>query len=460
MIERAAAELATVTGGRVVRGPADAHARGVSIDSRLVEKDDLFVAIRGPRHDGHTFAGDAAAAGAAVVLADHDLAEAGAAAVVVVADTTAALGSLAADERRRLGLKVVAVTGSSGKTTTRELAGAAIGARFRSYTSPGNLNNQWGLPLSLLRIPGGTEVAVLEMGMNHAGEIAALTRIAGPDVGVVTNVGSAHLGFFPDLRALAAAKAELLYEMPERATGVVHADSPTLMEFAVGSGRKLIRFGLTEAAELRARHLAGGLRTGMSFEVDGQEIRVRQWGRHAVLNALAALGAALALDVPLGEAAPRLSRVPPMDGRGRLHALSAGSLLVDESYNSNPAAASAVLEALGEFEWKGRRVAVLGDMLELGDTAAEHHREIGRAAGRHGVDRLFAVGSFAGELATGAREAGLTSVTEHADADEALDTLVREIAASDLIVVKGSRGTRLDRVVDALIERFGEETQR
>ncbi len=459
MIERTAAELATAARGRVVRGPAEARARGVSIDSRRIEAGDLFVAIRGPRHDGHVFASQAVAAGATIVLAERDMDDAGGAAVIVVQDTTEALGAIAADERRRLRLKVVAVTGSSGKTTTRELTGAALGARFRSYTSPGNLNNQWGLPLSLLRIPGGTEVAVVEMGMNHAGEIAALTRIAEPDVGVVTNVGSAHIGFFPDLRALAAAKAELLYEMPEGATGVVHADSPTLMEFATDCGRRLIRFGLTDAADLRARRIAGDLRTGMSFEIDGLAVRVRHWGRHAVLNALAAMGAAKALDVPLGEAAPRLMDVDVLAGRGRLHHLPDGAVLVDESYNSNPAAVASVLESLGGFEWKGRRIAVLGDMLELGDTAAEHHREIGRAAGRHGVERLLAVGSFSGEVATGAREAGVRSVTEHKDADDATDALAREIAGSVLVVVKGSRGTRLDRVVDAVLERFGEEAR-
>lgn len=456
MKARRAAEIAAAVGGAVVAGRPDRIARGVSIDSRQVRPDDLFVAIRGPRHDGHGFAPDAAEAGASVVLADHRLEGLGDAALILVNDTTDALGALAADERSRRDVRVVAITGSSGKTTTRELTGAALSARYRTYTSHGNLNNQWGLPLSLLSIPERSEVAVLEMGMNHAGEIAALTRIASPDVGVITNIGSAHLGFFSSLRELAAAKAELFEEMPAGAVGVVNGDSALLMELATRVERKLIRFGLEEGVELRATNIAGELRGGMRFSVSGTTVSLRLWGRHAVLNALAALGAAQALDVPLEDAAARLADVAPMAGRGRLHALVGGSLLVDDAYNSNPTAVRAVAEALAGFEWRGRRIAVVGDMLELGDHAAELHREVGRVLGKQGIDRLLAVGSFAAELAEGARETRVASISEHADAESALGALVSEMSAGDLIVVKGSRGVRLDRVVEGLLDRFAE----
>lgn len=450
MIPRRGDELAQLLGGVVVQGDPAARANAVSIDSRTIAAGELFFAIRGATHDGHRFLGDVAARGVTLAIVDQEIAAPPTVTTIRVADTTIALGQLARDERIRRGYKVVAITGSSGKTTTRALTTAALSVGRRTASSVGNLNNQWGLPLSLLRLPDDTEAAVLEMGMNAPQEIAQLTRIARPDVGVITNVGTAHLGNFPDERAIAAAKCELLDEMDARGIGVVHLGSPLLMERAASAKQRLIRFGCEPNADLRAEQLAGDLLTGSRFTVRGTLVQLALWGRHAVLNALAALGAGLALGDDLAALVPALRTVTPLAGRGRLVQLEHGILVVDESYNANPTAMIAVLEGLAASPWSGRRVAVLGDMRELGSRAAEFHRQIGAVAARCGIDLLHAVGEQAKAMAEGARAAGLTTVVLHADAAQAARAVPATLRSGDLVVIKASRGTGLDVVLAAL----------
>lgn len=457
MIAGAAGEIARAMGGRVVEGDSAVRVQGVSIDSRTVRAGELFFAIRGERTDGHDFAGAAAARGAPVIVLHQDAPRLSAGAVIRVDDTTAALGRLAAAERRRRRLRVVGVTGSSGKTTTRSLTHAALGVRYKAESSPGNLNNQWGLPLSLLRLPEDADAAILELGMNHRGEIAALTRIAAPDVGVITNVGEAHIGFLGSREEIAAAKAELLYELPADGVGVVHAGSPELQPHVKRCGRRVTRFGFEADADLVPRDLQGDLLRGASFSLNGVPVRLRLWGRHAALNATAALGAAQALGIPLATAASALAAVAPAEGRGRVLHLRGGVVLVDEVYNANPSAMEAILGELAATPWPGRRFAVLGDMRELGEFAPDRHRELGRMAARFGIGALIAVGEFARDVAAAAEQAGVREVRTAPDAEAAASLAVRAVTDGDLLVIKGSRLVQLERVRDAVVAARGED---
>ncbi|RMG46856.1 MAG: UDP-N-acetylmuramoyl-tripeptide--D-alanyl-D-alanine ligase [Acidobacteria bacterium] len=457
MIPRPVVEIAGAMGGVLASGDPGTIARGVAIDSREVRPGDLFFAIRGPRHDGHDFAAEAAARGAAALVVERPPAAHGSAALIRVADTTAALGALAADERRRrAGLLVVAITGSAGKTTTRELTGAALGARLRVATARGNLNNQWGLPLTLLTLPEKIDAAVVELGMNHPGEIASLTRLARPDIGVITNAGRAHIGFFADEREVARAKLELFREMPAGAPGVVDGRPGPLAEaLADLSPRRLVRFaiaGEAQDADLLAHDVNTDLTTGSAFTVDGVRVTLRLWGRHAVRNALAALAAAREAGVPLEEASHRLAAVEPPPGRGRLIPLAGDVLLIDDTYNANPEAVLAVLEALRSSSRAGRRVAVLGDMRELGRRAPELHRSIGRAAAAAGLGLLVAVGEHSGDLADGARAGGLAEVRCYPTTESLLPEIGRLIADGDTVLLKASRALRFERLRDALAE--------
>ncbi len=456
MIARRADELAAAVGGRLVAGDPAARVTGASIDSRTLRPGEAFFAIVA-RNDGHAFAADAAGRGAPAVVASRPVDLPRGVALVLVDDTVSALGRLAADERnRRRGMKVVAVTGSAGKTTTTALVRAALGARWRAGGTRGNWNNRLGLPLSLLALDPAVEAAALELGMNRPGEIRELAGIADPDVGIVTLAARAHLGFFPGVEAIARAKAELWEAMaaapsPDRPrVAVLPDDDPALLELARGTNLPVISFGLGPAADVRAEEITRTPAGGVAFRVEGRPVELALWGRHAVRNALAALAAARALGIPLGEAAARLAEVEPLPGRGRFHRLEDGTVVVDETYNANPDAVLAVLGALADFPVTGRRVAVLGDMLELGDRAPALHREIGAAAAAAGFDPVWAVGNFAGEVAAGARTRGADTGT-WPDAAAAAAELPGRVRPGDLVLVKGSRGVRLELLLEQLL---------
>jgi len=463
VIPRRADELAAAVGGRLVAGNPAARVTGASIDSRTIRPGEAFFAIVA-RNDGHAFAEEAARKGAPAVVASRPVPLPAGTALVLVEDTVAALGRLAADERRRrAGMKVVAITGSAGKTTTTALARAALGARWRAGGTRGNWNNRLGLPLSILGLEEDVEAAALELGMNRPGEIRDLAAIADPDVGVVTLAARAHLGFFPDVRAIARAKAELWEAMAEGEgrprTAVLPDDDPVLLELARGTGLPVVRFGEGPGADVRAESIERTPAGGIAFRVGGTRVQLSLWGRHAVRNALAALAAARALGVPLEEAAPRLAAVEPLPGRGRVHRLPDGTTVIDETYNANPDAVLAVLAALGEFPAAGRRLAVLGDMLELGDEAPALHREVGAAAAAAGFDPVWAVGTFAQEVARGAAARGAATGT-WPDADAAAAGLPGLVRPGDLVLLKGSRGVRLERALESLLAARGAEEPR
>jgi UDP-N-acetylmuramoyl-tripeptide--D-alanyl-D-alanine ligase len=466
-ISLSAAEIAAVTGGRVVSGRPDQRIERWSIDTRSLAAGDLFVAVRGDRFDGHDFVAAALAAGAAgaVVTATPALPEAGKAGpaplLIQVDDTTRALQDGAREMRRRSGAKVVAITGSAGKTTTKELAAEFLSAKYTVFRNRGNLNNHIGLPLSLLELRSRPDAAVVELGMNHAGEIRTLVGIAEPDVRVWTNVGDAHAGFFASADAIADAKAEILEEARPGDLLVANADDEWIRARAGRFAGRTRTFGLSAGADYRASGVRHRGLDGMAATVstpDGSiAVETPLLGTGNLLNLLAAAAVAIEMGVPAAAIAERAATLKPAARRGELLRLPGGVTLIDDSYNSSPAALKRALETVAAATGSARKVAVLGEMLELGPHADRLHEECGRAAAAAGLDLLIAVGGDpAKRLGDAARAAGMEAAAViHVPASaEAADLAQRKIRPGDLVLVKGSRGIRTDLVVERLKAEF------
>jgi UDP-N-acetylmuramoyl-tripeptide--D-alanyl-D-alanine ligase len=452
-----AEEIAAVTGGRLATGDPGRRLERVSIDSRTTAPGDLFVAIRGDRFDGHAFLGAALAAGAAGAVVSEAGAGQGAPILIVVEDTTRALQDIAREIRRRSGAKVVAITGSAGKTTTKELTAEFLAARYSVFRNKGNLNNHIGLPLSLFELRNRPDVAVVELGMNHAGEIRTLVAVAEPDVRVWTNVGDAHLGFFASADAIADAKAEILERARPRDLLVANADDPRV---AARIGRfegRRITFGLSTAADVRAQDVQHLGLDGMTATVvtprGDERLTTPLLGTGNLANLLAATAVAAELGVPLAVIAERAATMKPAAHRGELLRLPGGITLIDDSYNSSPSALQRSLETVKLATGSARKVAILGEMLELGEHASRLHAACGEAARDAGLDLLIAVGGDSARvLADAARRAGMpaTAVSYVATSDEAAELAMQKVRPGDLVLVKGSRGIRTDLVVDRL----------
>jgi len=453
------AELARSCGGRIVGAP-DVVVESVSTDSRTLGRGALFVAVRGETFDGHDHASDAVARGAVAVLVSRAPDAALAAPAIVVDDTVAALGRLARAHRARFAGPVIAITGSNGKTTTKELCARVLEAAGRRVRrTPGNLNNHIGMPLSVLALEPADEVLVVELGMNHEGEIDHLARIAEPTVGAITNIAPAHLGPLGSLEAIARAKGELFARIRPEGTAVVNADdSNCVAQSARFAGRKL-RFAQAADAELRARSVtadAGAARYTLECSAGRAEIRMRAPGLHLVEDGLCAAAAALASgalgESPLDAIRNGLEGFTGVPGRVALRESPGGLRLVDDTYNANPHSVARALETLAQLRGGRRTIAVLGDMLELGDESARLHGETGRKAAAEGVDVLVAVGPLSRHTAEAARAAGLATTLECDDADAAAELVRKHARAGDAVLVKASRGMRLERVVQRLLE--------
>jgi UDP-N-acetylmuramoyl-tripeptide--D-alanyl-D-alanine ligase len=460
-------ELAAVTKGRMVSGAPDRRIGRVSIDSRSISEGDLFIAIRGDRFDGHEFVTAALAAGAAgaVVTTAPAAPEAGhgrpAPVLLKVEDTTRALQDIAREVRRRSGAKVVAITGSAGKTTTKELTAEFLSARYSVFRNKGNLNNHIGLPLSLLELRTRPEVAVVELGMNHPGEISTLVGIAEPDVRVWTNVGDAHLGFFVSADAIADAKGEILEGARPSDLLVANADDPRVMAHSSRFAGRRITFGVSEGADVRATDVQhrglDGVAANVSTPHGHIHLRTPLLGLGNLSNLLAATAVASELGVALDAIAERAGAMRPAAHRGALLRLPGGVTLIDDSYNSSPAALKQSLATIAAATGSARKVAVLGEMLELGAHATRLHRECGRAAAGAGLDLLITVGGDpAKQLADQARAAGLpeANVMHAATSEEAAELALKRVRPGDLVLVKGSRGIRTDNVVERLKVEF------
>ena len=449
------------TGGRLLApAPGGLVLQSVSIDSRTLEPGALFVAIRGPRFDGHEFLAAAQARGALVALVERDVdPKPPGLALVRVADTTRALALLARDVRRATSVPVVAVTGSVGKTTTKDMTAELLATRGPVLKTEGNLNNQYGLPLTLLRLRPEHRAAVLELGMSAPGELCALSAIAEPDVATITRVAPVHLEFFASLDAIAAAKAEILEGLRPGGTAVLNGDDPRVRRIGEGFAGRVVWFGHDRRFDVSAeswRGTAFGMRFELRLGGRALDVALPLAGPHFVENFLAAAAAAHVLGIGADAIAEAATRMRPARHRGELRRLGEGVIVLDDSYNSSPAALEAAVVALGLVPGL-RRVAVVGDMLELGATGPELHRAAGRAlAGR--VDLVVGIGPLAREILAGAREAGLAAaaLAHFDDAQPAAEAVASLVTPGDAVLLKASRGMRLEQVLDALVLRFGE----
>ncbi|HUN26111.1 MAG TPA: UDP-N-acetylmuramoyl-tripeptide--D-alanyl-D-alanine ligase [Steroidobacteraceae bacterium] len=433
---------------------ADRTYLGVSTDTRTLKSGELFVALRGPRFDGHHFVAAAAAAGAAGTLVDAR--QPAALAQILVEDTERALGRAAAAWRGAFRLPLVGVAGSNGKTTAKEMIGAILSQAGTCLVTRGNLNNQIGVPLTLLRVEPTHHFAVVEIGTNHAGEVAALARIARPTIGLITNAGAEHLEGFGSLEAVARAEGEMVEGLEASAVAVLNADDPFLPLWRAATRARVVTFGLREPAEFRARDVAariveGAFRTTFRLECDqgSAAVELRLAGRHNVANALAAAAASVAAGATLEHVRAGLAAMRAVHGRLELKRARSGAWLIDDSYNANPSSVRAGIEVLEELG--GHRWLVLGDMAELGEFAHTSHAEIGTFAREHGVERLFATGSLA-QLAVESFGAG---GAWYPDGEALARALEAQAGAEVRLLVKGSRVNRLERVVAALVGPHG-----
>ena len=454
--------------GVTAPGGVDPVARlaGVSINSRTVADGQLFVAIHGPRHDGHNYVVVALDAGAlaAVVAADRvsGYTEPYRSKLLAVPETLGALQELARAVRIRWGRRLAAVTGSAGKTTTKEILAALLAARFRVLKSEGNLNNEYGLPLQLLRLEETDEAAVVELGMSHAGELRRLAEIARPDVGVVTRVAAVHLEFFASVDEIALAKRELIEGLAGReSVAVLNADDPRVARFAQVAPGRVLTYGIAERADFRAEKIVDRGLNGSEFDfvapAGRARLRLPLAGQHNVANALAALAAASVWSVGAAEAQEVFPKLAATGMRGRVLHYDAGFTVINDCYNSNPVALGAMIELLIHTPASGRHILAAGEMLELGATSAELHREAGRAAAATGkLAWIIGVRGAAESFVRGAIAAGQPAERTKffASSEEAGDFLANLIQAGDLLLVKGSRGVKMERVVEALDSRF------
>ncbi len=452
-------ELHLATGGRWSGSPPR-EVEGISTDTRTLAPGAAFVALAGESFDGHAFLAEAARKGAAAaVVSVARLADVPAGLpALAVEDTLAALGAIARHHRRRFPVPVVGVTGSNGKTTTREMIAAILATRGPVLRTEGNLNNEVGVPLTLLRLGAEHRAAVIEMGMNHAGEIARLAAIAEPGVGVVTNASAAHLHGLGTVDAVADAKAELWRGLPPSGIAVAGLDDRRLLARAEKTGRRLVTFSARAdaPADVVLLDVLHHGEDGLDFRlgIGTKEVRVRTplVGRHNAVNAAAAAAATLALGCTDREIVAGLAAVRPVGRRLRLERLPGGALLVDDCYNANPASMTAALATLRPLAGAGRILAALGDMLELGAAEAEAHRELGREAAAAGLAALATFGPRSRLVHEAALAAGQdASQAFHTEDPAALAAWVRErLRPGDVLLVKASRGMRLERLVEAL----------
>jgi UDP-N-acetylmuramoyl-tripeptide--D-alanyl-D-alanine ligase len=425
-----------------------------SIDSRTIRPGDCFFALVGDRRDGHDFVGDACRAGAEVVVLSRPVGGLQVPALVVP-DTTRALQDLGRYCRKEWGGRVFSVTGSMGKTTTRRFLAALLRTRYRVLETLGNFNNHLGVPLSLLCLEPQHEIAVLELGMNHSGEITQLAGICLPDAGLVTNVAAVHTQFFASLEEVARAKEELVRSLPETGWLVFNADDPRVAAMAQRYRGRSVSFGFGTGADYRIVEIEAVGLSATRFAIEGPggklNAEIRFLGRGFVANAAAAVAAAVELGVDVRDIPAVLRQVRPGGHRGEFHEWGQVSVY-DDSYNSNPEAVATLLEAVAAVRGNRRWILALGDMLELGEQSADHHRRIGRLAAQAAPDMLVTVGDESRHLAMAALEAGFPCEQQHHfENAESAASLVRDwVRPGDLVVVKGSRGIGMERIVAVL----------
>lgn len=459
------AQVLLATGGRLWGHRTQANFRLISSDSRTIEAGDLFIALKGENFDGHRFVAEVIRKGAAGLILEQPPAEPVPVPVVLVPDTLRALGDLAHYRRGRMrDLRILAITGSSGKTTVKEMTAAILGGNDQVLKTRGNLNNLIGLPLSLLPVDERHRYAVLEMGMNRPGEIARMAEIAVPDIACITNVQEAHLAGLADIAGVARAKGELFAGMPAWGTLVVNLDDSRVRRLAAKMSQEQVTFGRRAGAMVRGTHLRNLGEQGISFTLSmgawQGRVRLAALGEHNVQNALAAAALAWAAGLEPEAIAAGLAAYRPFAKRLQLQPFIAGLKLVDDTYNANPSSVLAALETVHNLRRERRVVAVLGDMLELGARSPSAHRFIGEKVARLDFDYLLAVGEFAAETVAAARRSGMDARRALACAakDEIGAWLLAAVAdgrlaANDIVLLKGSRGMRMETIIEQVLAR-------
>ncbi len=444
-------KIADFISSTVASGPSDDVAQAYSIDSRTVGPGELFFAVKGERLDGHDFVAAAFDRGAVAAVVRKDQLErfADKSRLLAVDDTLVALQALATAVRKVWGKPLIGITGSAGKTTTKEAIAHVLSTKFRVLKSEGNFNNHFGLPLMLLKLEPEHDVAVIEMGMSHAGEILALAKIAQPEIGVVTNVAPVHLEFFDSLAGIARAKYELVESLPASGTAVLNADDEYVSQFGRDFKGKVIRYGTHAAADIRAENVESCGTEGSRFDViaagERQAVTLPLVGAHNILNALAAVSVGMARGMTLEQVVGALAHLKAADKRGQV--LQLGNItVINDCYNSNPKALNAMIDALAAMNAK-RHIVVAGEMLELGPLGEEMHRAAGEHAAAKNIEIVVGVRGLAEAMVNGAKQAGVRAEFVKTP-EEAGDWLARETRDGDVVLLKASRGVKLERALE------------
>ncbi|MGE0084617.1 MAG: UDP-N-acetylmuramoyl-tripeptide--D-alanyl-D-alanine ligase [Desulfococcaceae bacterium] len=456
------AQILKATGGKLLSGNPESVFSGISTDSRTISEEELFVAISGEHHDGHNFIPDVVGRGGKGLIISgakigelfHKEWENRSVVCIAVEDTLRALGALAAFRRMQSGVSLAAITGSNGKTTTRQMTAAIISKYYHTLSTSGNFNNEIGLPLTLLRLEPGHEWAVVELGMNHPGEIGRLTRICIPDVGVITNIGPAHLEGLGSVEAVAHAKGEMLSSMSSDTVAVLNADDPACMKLAARCTQEIITFGLSEEAQVRALDVKRkGMEISFILEISPEmaEVCLHTPAAFMVHDALAAAAAAYGAGLSAKEIAPCLSDFRPAERRMNIFQTAGEFCIIDDTYNANPGSVKAALNTLADLKGKNRGIAVLGDMLELGKQSETLHKEIGMFCADAGIDILFLTGKQKEHAAAGAQERGMNRKQIFTGSREEIIKSLKEILQpGDWVLIKGSRGMKMELIPDTL----------
>jgi UDP-N-acetylmuramoyl-tripeptide--D-alanyl-D-alanine ligase len=466
-IDWSVSDILHATGGVLYTGRDTAVFDGFSTDSRTITPRECFVCLTGDVHDGHTFIPDIIRLGVKGIIVQQarihetlfkSFNEAGIT-CIKVNDTLSALGELASFHRQRSHLFVVALTGSNGKTSTRTMIADVVNRRYKTLTPFGNFNNLIGVPLTLLRIEAKHEWAILELGMNRPGEIRRLGQICSPDIGLITNIGPAHLEGLGSLEAIMNAKGEILENVSPRGRMILNADDPMVMRLLKRAPCETILFGQSQQADIRATAVESSAST-VSFllHVPGDHIHITLGvpGAFNVSNALAAVCVGFCLNIPLNEMKTALESFQPVKGRMNIRRTIHGLHLIDDTYNANPVSVKAAIGTLAGLSQKQHGIAVLGDMLELGHASRDLHTEVGRFAAESGLTRLYVTGSFAQDLKKGARDGGMAATDILCGSkDEIFDALKNTLEPNDWILIKGSRGMRMETLVRALEAEYG-----
>lgn len=422
---------------------------GVSIDTRTLKPGEIFFALPGEKVDGHQFLDAAFARGACAAVVTRSGARESRQALIAVDSPDLALGDLARFYRRRFDIPVIGITGSSGKTTTKDMVAAVLSTRYRVLATQGNLNNRLGVPLTLLNLSAHCDVAVIEMGISEHGGMRYLCEIAQPTIGMITNIGPAHLEFFGSVEGVAKAKGELLEYLDESSMTILNLDDLFLSKERAKVKGRLLDIGIEQICQFRGEGLKLDQKGFGHFSLQGHSFHLSIPGKHNVYNALMAATAGWALNVPLQDAAKALENFTLTKLRSQVLEHN-GIRMINDTYNANPASMRAALETLSQIEVNGRRIAVVGDMRELGAMTHDAHRALGREAGNQQIDALFALGDLAPVVVDGGREAGMDQAWAYADRDALTGALQAYLKPGDLLLIKGSRGIAMERIVTAL----------